>query len=132
LAQTLLRFEFVERVYRILAVDNEPSVTTALRFVFTGPRYEITCVGSGADALSRLDYSNPFDVIIVDQKMPKLTGVELVQEIRKRNISGKIIVVSANLSADVCEAYQRMDVSIMISKPFDVQQLRSAVDQLAA
>ena len=122
----------MERVYRILAVDNEPSVTTALRYVFDGPQYDITCVGNGADALSRLDYSTPFDVIIVDQRMPKLTGVELVAEIRKRGIEGKIIVVSANLSNDVCEAYQRMDVSLMFSKPFDIRQLRSAVEQLAA
>jgi two-component system, response regulator, stage 0 sporulation protein F len=122
----------MERVYRILAVDNEPSVTTALRFVFEGPKYDITCVASGADALARLDTSTPYDVIIVDQKMPNLTGVELVREIRKRGVEGKIIVVSANLSADVCEAYQRMDVSLMFSKPFDVRQLRSAVEQLAA
>ena len=64
----------MERVFKILAVDNEPSVTTALRYVFDGPQYDITCVGSGVDALARLDYSTPFDVIIVDQKMPKLTS----------------------------------------------------------
>ena len=122
----------MERVYRILAVDNEPSVTTAFRFVFDGPRYDITCVSSGTDALAHLDRSTPFDVIIVDQRMPNLTGVELVREIRKRGIEGKIIVVSANLSAEVCEAYQRMDVSLMFSKPFDIRQLRSAVEQLAA
>jgi two-component system response regulator (stage 0 sporulation protein F) len=134
LARSLLPFPSnpMERVYRILAVDNEPSVTTAFRFVFDGPQYDITCVGSGADALAHLDRSTPFDVIIVDQRMPNLTGVELVREIRKRGIQGKIIVVSANLSAEVCEAYQRMDVSLMFSKPFDIRQLRSAVEQLAA
>jgi two-component system, response regulator, stage 0 sporulation protein F len=123
----------MDRPFKILAVDNEPSVTTALRFVFDGPRYEITCVGSGLEARHYLDAnSDRFDVIIVDQKMPRLTGVELVEEIRNRNVGGKIIVVSANLSADVCEAYQRMDVSLIFSKPFDVNQLRNAVDQLAA
>ena len=122
----------MERIHRILAVDNEPSVTTALRFVFDGPKYDITCVSSGSDALAHLDCSSPFDVIIVDQKMPKLTGVELVQEIRRRGIEGKIIVVSANLSSEVCEAYKRMEVSLIFSKPFDIRQLRSAVDALAA
>ena len=122
----------MERVCRILAVDNEPSVTTAFRFVFDGPKYDITCVGSGKDALARLDYSTPFDVIIVDQRMPNLTGVELVQEIRKRGIEGKIIVVSANLSSDIVEAYNRMQVSLMLPKPFDIRQLRSAVEELAA
>ena len=122
----------MERVHRILAVDDQAAVTTSLRFVFDGPQYEITCVGNGAEALAHLDRSVPFDVIIVDQKMPKLTGLELVTEIRRRGIEGKIIVVSANLSAEVCEAYKRMDVSVMFSKPFDIRQLRSAVEQLAA
>lgn len=122
----------MERIYRILAVDDQPAVTTSLRFVFDGPKYEITCVGNGAEALMHLDRSTPFDVIIVDQKMPKLTGLELVTEIRRRGIEGKIIVVSANLSADVAESYKRMDVSVMFSKPFDIRQLRSAVEQLAA
>ena len=123
----------MDRAFKILAVDNEPSVTTALRFVFNGPRYEITCVGSGLEALHHLDAnSDRFDVIIVDQKMPKFTGVELVREIRNRNVAGKIIVISADLSGEACEAYQRMDVSLIFSKPFDVNKLRNAVDQLAA
>ena len=116
---------------RILAVDNEPSVTLSLRYVFSGSRYHVTCVEDGKSALARLDAnSEPFDVIIVDQKMPHLTGVELVEEIRKRGISGKIIVVSAHISSEIREAYERMDVRVMFPKPFNVDQLRSAVDRL--
>lgn len=118
---------------RILAVDNEPSVTLSLRFVFAGPRYELTCVDSGNAALAKLDAnSNPYDVMIVDQKMPHLTGAELVNAIRQRGITGKIIVVSAHLSSEIREAYERMDVHEIFSKPFDVEDLRSAVDRLAA
>ena len=122
----------MEHVCRILAVDNEPSVTTAFRFVFDDPRYNVVCVNNGADALAQLGSSSPFDVIIVDQKMPKLSGVELVSEIRKRHIEGKIIVVSANLPSEAFEEYQRMNVDLIVSKPFDVRQLRSAVEKLAA
>jgi CheY-like chemotaxis protein len=118
---------------RILAVDNEPSVTLSLRYVFAGPRYEVTCVESGDAALARLDAnSGPYDVIIVDQKMPNLTGVELVDAIRKRGIPGKIIVLSAHLSSETREAYERMDVRVMFGKPFNVDQLRTAVDRLTA
>ena len=118
---------------RILAVDNEPSVTLSLKYVFAAPRYEVTCVENGDAALARLDAnSDPYDVIIVDEKMPNLTGVELVDAIRKRRIPGKIIVLSAHLSSEVRAAYERMDVHLMFPKPFDVRELRSAVDQLAA
>jgi two-component system response regulator (stage 0 sporulation protein F) len=129
----LLLPQSMERIVRILAVDDELSVATALRFVFAGPRYDITCISSSVDALAHLGAnSDRFDVIIVDQKMPKLTGVEFVREIRRRNTGGRIIVVSAHLTAEVCAAYERMDVSLIFSKPFDIQRLRSAVDQLAA
>ena len=118
---------------RILAVDNEPSVTLSLQFVFAGPRYEVTCVESGVAALARLDLdSNLYDVMIVDQKMPHLTGAELVSAIRERGINGKIIVVSASLSSEIRDAYERMDVHEIFPKPFNVAELRSAVDRLAA
>jgi DNA-binding NtrC family response regulator len=131
--QTLLRKGAMDATLKILAVDNEPSVTLSMRYLFDGPRYEIITVDNGDAALAKLDSeSEPFDVIIVDQKMPHLTGVELVSEIRKRHITAKIIVVSAHLSSEVREAYERMDVHVMFSKPFDIDMLRSAVERLAA
>jgi DNA-binding response OmpR family regulator len=118
---------------RILAVDNEPSVTFSLRYVFADPRYELTCVESGKAALANLDANSIcYDVIIVDQKMPNLTGVQLVEAIRARGINGKIIVVSAHLSSEAREDYARMDVHETFSKPFNIVELRAAVDRLAA
>jgi two-component system response regulator (stage 0 sporulation protein F) len=118
---------------RILAVDNEPSVTLSLSYVFADPRYEVTCVEDGDAALARLEAdSDPYDVIIVDQKMPNLTGVELVDAIRKRRILSKIIVLSAHLSPEIRKAYEQMDVHVMFGKPFNVDHLRTAVDRLTA
>jgi DNA-binding response OmpR family regulator len=123
----------MDALLRILAVDNEPSVTLSLRYVFAGPHYEFTCVGSGDAALASIDAKcDPYDVIIVDQKMPHLSGVELVGAIRQRGLNVKIIVLSAHLSSQVRDAYARMDVHEMFAKPFDVEELRSAVDRLAA
>ena len=108
----------MEAPLRILAVDNEPSVTLSLRFVFAGPRYELTCVESGNAALAKLDANlGLYDVIIVDHKMPHLTGSELVSAIRRRGITGKIIVVSAHLSSEIRAAYEQMDVHMVFSKP---------------
>lgn len=123
----------MEAPLRILAVDNDPSVTLSLRFVFNDSRYQLTCVDSGKAALARLDAnSDLFDVIIVDERMPHLTGLELVGAIRKRGINGRIIVVSAHLNSELRNSFERMDVHVMFSKPFNVDELRSAVDRLAA
>jgi DNA-binding response OmpR family regulator len=117
----------------ILTVDDERSITESMRFIFGEDRFQVTAADTGADALAKID-ANPehFDVIIIDQKMPRITGVELVHEIRKRPYAGKIMVLSAHLSPDVRCAYEELDVDVMIEKPFDIQELRSMLDQLAA
>lgn len=118
---------------RILAVDNEPSVTFSLRHIFNGPRYDLTAVENGDAALSRIDSdSNQYDIIIVDQKMPHMTGLELVSEMRKRGVTSKVMVLSADLSPEVREAYERVDVHLVFPKPFDIGDLRSAIDHLVA
>lgn len=118
---------------RILAVDNEPSVTFSLRFILNAPRYELTAVENGDAALAKVDSGmEQYDIIIVDQKMPHMSGVELVEQLRKRGVTSKIMVLSAHISPEIREAYERMDVYLMFPKPFDVGALRSAVDRLAA
>ncbi len=114
--------------FRILAVDDEPAVAFSLRHVFAGPRYEVLSVEDGSAALAKLDdRSEHYDAIIVDQKMPNLTGLELVSAIRERGIPGKIIVLSAQLTTELREAFLRMDVDAIFLKPFDIEELRSAV-----
>jgi two-component system cell cycle response regulator CpdR len=118
---------------KILAVDDNASIRHSMRFIFGGPRYEVTGAPDGDDALARLDASSgAYDVIIVDQKMPHLTGVDLVHEIRKRGIGSKIMVLSAHLSPEIRDAYGQMNVHVMLEKPFNIQDLRSALDRLAA
>ena len=113
---------------RILTVDDEPAVAFSLRYVFSGPSYEVLSVEDGYAALEKLENrSEHYDAIIVDQKMPNLTGLELVGKIRQRHIPGKIIVLSAQITDDLREAFQRMDVDAILLKPFDIDELRSAV-----
>ena len=118
---------------KILTVDDNPSITGCMPFIFAAPLYEVSSANDGDDALAKLEGNqNGYDVIIVDQKMPHLSGVELVQRIRERGIAGKIVVLSAHLSPQVREAYQQMGVLMVMDKPFNVAELRVAVDQLAA
>ena len=61
----------------ILAIDNDPSVTTSLGWLFGPPRYRLDTGAGGEAALAAVNAAaQPFDVIIVDQKMPDLTGAQ--------------------------------------------------------
>ncbi|HEY4285008.1 MAG TPA: response regulator [Chthoniobacterales bacterium] len=121
----------MDTALRILTVDDEPSITQSMRYIFGGERYEVTTADTGPDALAKIDADpEQFDVIIIDQKMPRLTGVELVHEIRNRPYSGKIMVLSAHLSDEIRSAYEELDVDVMMDKPFDINDLRHLLDQL--
>ena len=118
---------------KILAVDDNSSIREAMPFIFAAPDYEISSAPDGDRALAKLDADpNAYDIMIIDQKMPRMTGVELVRGIRERGVPGKIVVLSAHLTPEVRQAYEQMGVHVILEKPFDVGKLRSAVDRLAA
>jgi CheY-like chemotaxis protein len=123
----------MEAKLKILAVDDEPSIRHSMRYIFGGPRYQVTIAESGEEALAKLDaQTGAFDIIVIDQKMPHLTGLELVDEIRKRGFTGKMMVLSAHLSPEIRAAYQEMEVNVLLNKPFNIHDLRTALDTLAA
>jgi DNA-binding response OmpR family regulator len=123
----------MEAALKILAVDDEPSIATSMHFIFARPRYELTSACDGNDALAQLSAdAAPYDVIITDNNMPHKSGVELVRAVRERGFRGKIMVLSAHLTTELREAYTQMNVDIMLDKPFDIHQLREALDLLVA
>lgn len=123
----------MESGLKILAVDDEPSIAQSMRFIFERPTYELSSAMDGETALEYLaKEATPFDVIITDNNMPGVSGIELVRALRERHFSGKIMVLSAHLSPEVQAAYEEMEVDAMIDKPFSVTALRQTIDSLAA
>lgn len=118
-------------VYNILAVDDEPSVTKSLSFVLAGPGRVLRTAADGEEALERLAEPPPVDVVITDNNMPKLSGLELVRRLRADGYSGRIVVLSAHLTEENRRAYDELKVDKMIAKPFDVSELRRAINALA-
>ena len=118
------------RPLNILSVDDEFRVAHALAFALCNPARKLTLAFSADEALSKVN-DNHFDVVIVDHKMPEVSGVEFVQRLRDVQFSGKIIVLSAHLTDDNRRAYAELKVDTMLTKPFDVHELRELMDSLA-
>ena len=117
---------------RILAVEDETAVAQLLALVLCGPTSKVTNVCNGEEALAKIAAdSQPFDIVITDNNMPRMTGLELVRELRARDFGGKIVVLSAHLTQDNVQAYSKLSVDLMLSKPFDVNELRHAIEVLA-
>ena len=118
---------------KILTVDDEPSIAACLSLIFERPRYELTSARNGNDALARVSAAHaPYDVVITDNEMPQVSGIQLVRELRERSFRGKIVVLSGDLTNETREAYAQMKVDAILDKPFDNYELRSRLDLLVA
>ena len=122
-----------ERKFNILTVDDELPIAWSIRFALGGPARALASAHNGEEALARIqEQKPPFDLVITDNNMPLIDGLELVRRLRGQSFAGKIIVVSAHLSDEMQRAYRELNVDGMLSKPFNVNELRTAVDQLLA
>ena len=127
----LLLADFMKGRLRILTVEDEPAITALLALILGGPAAKVTNASDGRLALMKIGAAKePFDVIITDHSMPRMTGLQLVPQLRKRQFAGKIVVISAYLTKENVQAYEELKVDMMLAKPFDVGELQMAMDLL--
>ena len=116
---------------RILTVEDEPAVAQMVALLLGGPGAKITNACDGWMALMKIGAAaEPFDVIITDHRMPRMTGLDLVRRLRVQKFAGKIIVLSAYLTPENIQAYEELQVDMMFAKPFDAGELQLAMDLL--
>ena len=121
------------RALHILIADDEAAVTQSLEYVLRYAGHRIESVSDGKQAYDRLTAeAADFDLLITDDAMPILTGLQLVQKLRAAKFPGKILVLSACLSPSREQAYREIGVDHIMHKPFDIAPLRLAVEQLGA
>jgi DNA-binding response OmpR family regulator len=113
---------------QILTVEDENAIAQVLALVLGGPAAKVTRAVDGWEALIKIGVSEkPFDLVITDHRMPRVGGLDLVRRLRTRKFDGKILVLSAHLSDEDIQAYEELAVDMMMSKPFDFQEIQDAV-----
>ena len=113
---------------QILVVEDEKAVAHMIAMVLGGPAAKVATARNGWEALIKIGAAKkPFDVVITDHRMPRMTGLELVRQLRVKNFLGKILVLSAYLSDEDIRAYEGLNVDMMMSKPFDFDELQQAM-----
>jgi two-component sensor histidine kinase/FixJ family two-component response regulator len=122
-----------EGVVNILIVDDEPKNLTVLETVLDSPRYRIIRAESADQALLEL-LNEEFAILILDVRMPAVTGFELAQMIRERKKTSEvpIIFLTAYYNEDqhIIEGYDSGAVDYL-HKPINPAILRSKVAVLA-
>ncbi len=112
--------------YPILIVDDEQDNLDAFRFNFR-KTFDILTATSGPEALAILAEKD-VAVIVTDQRMPKMTGVELLREVRNKTPETVGIILTAFTDVDVLiEAINLGQVYRYITKPWDAKEVRGVL-----
>ena len=107
----------------VLLVDDEERVLSALRRGLRRESITIETARNGREALEWLA-ENPADLVISDQKMPGMSGVELLKTIRERWPATRRILLSGWSSEIPKVAIDAAGLDSLVSKPWDDQELR--------
>ncbi len=125
--------EDLTRELKILLVDDEVNITKALRrLLMTEDNYDIYIANSAADALDILAEESDVGVIISDQRMPEMTGVEFLQQASKVTPDAIRILLTgyADIEASIA-AINEGAVFRYLTKPWDDETLLNSINEAA-
>ena len=120
----------MNRQGRILVVDDEEMVLAFVEQVLLRSGFEVEAFRHAPDALSRF-LENPFvfDLVVTDQTMPELTGVELAKQIRIKNPHLPILVISG-YSREIIGEMADLEAVSVLGKPFEMDAFMDCVSKL--
>ena len=85
---------------KILIVDDEKNIRIALCRCLKNEGYNITLAKDGLEALNTIEKQD-FDLILIDYQMPKKNGIEVLRELREKNIKTNAIIMTAYGTIDI-------------------------------
>jgi serine/threonine-protein kinase len=116
---------------RVLVADDEPSIWDLMSYVMEDRGFEIVYVADGQHALREFEKA-PFDIVITDKNMPGLNGLELLRTIKKQSPTTDVVLITGYSSRATEVIARDSGASEYLVKPFNIDELASAVHRVAA
>lgn len=114
---------------RVLIVDDEPALIETLEGLLED-HFDVITASGGRDALRQLEAGDIVDVIVTDQRMPGMLGVDFLEEASKRLPDTIRMVVTAYADVDpIIDAINRGAAYRFLSKPYNADELRAAITE---
>lgn len=113
----------------IIIVDDEPFVREGLKAIIDWNSYDINICAEASDGLEGYDKImeyNP-ELVIIDIKMPEMSGIELTKKLRTNGFQGKIVILSGYSDFTYAQSALRFGVISYLLKPVDEQELLNIV-----
>ena len=112
---------------RVLVVDDEPHVGATLRDVLVELVYIVKVAVRGAEALQLVPVFEP-DVVLLDLLMPEMSGVEVLDHLRRDRPTLPVVIMSGNEDVEVARATLRARAFDYLGKPLRIDALARVVE----
>ena len=111
---------------RILLADDDPDSLEGLRALLEAWGYEVEIARDGRAALERISVVRP-SAVITDVIMPRMTGLELLEAIRRNQSAVPVIVMTAHGNVEARRQAAAMGAVAYLPKPIDTTHLKSVL-----
>jgi two-component system, NtrC family, response regulator HydG len=114
---------------RVLVVDDDRAILTLVGSVALAEGFDVATTVDGHDALQQLS-TRPADLVLVDLRMPGVTGLEVLRAIREVNSRSRVVLMSGYATIDSAVMAVKLGAMDYLTKPFDLQRLRQLLSDV--
>jgi DNA-binding NtrC family response regulator len=112
---------------KILLVDDEVVFANNMSKLLNRRGYQVTAVNGGDTALRSL-MDNPFDVMVLDLKMPGMDGIAVLHEMKKLGLVTEVLVLTGHGSIDTALEAIQLGAYDYLTKPCEIAELVSKIE----
>ena len=110
---------------RILVADDEEGIRESLNLILAD-EYDLTFASDGQEALHKATQGR-FDLLILDIKMPKIDGLDLMKRLKEKNVTTPVLILTAYQSVELAKEAIRLGAVNYLPKPFERNSILEAI-----
>ncbi len=114
---------------RILVIDDEPDIRESLEALLSQENYQVELAANATEGLKRLEAS-AYDLVLLDLMMPDKSGLQVLDEVRARDLETPIFMITAYGSVEVAVQALKHGASDYFPKPWDNEKLLIEIDRM--
>ena len=113
----------------VLIIDDDLHSNMLFEELIADHQIHIQSVLSGDQAIMQINKKNDYDLIILDIKLPKMNGIEILEWLRSEEIKTPVIVCTAYASEDMQKQCMKAGADEYITKPLEIDHFRKTVNK---
>lgn len=112
---------------RILIIDDEDHIRRMMRLALQASGYRVGEAKDGAEGIDLFGNGSRWDVVILDQRMPGLNGLETLAQLKQRNPNTRVVMATAYASIELAVDAMKLGATDFVRKPMTPEVLRKAI-----